>query len=311
MLPVHSGNPYQYFHYTAWGESFAQAEATQGSFSSSFRFNAKELDAETGNYYYYYGARYYHPKWSVWLSVDRLASKGPSFTPYSFSHNNPVMLVDPDGNWPFWLGVTTTYSEARISLGAGVLGAHAVVQSGVARDEVGKTHFTNSTNVVFNTLNDKTETLALGGMISVMGGVSQDFDTETYLGQSFESSASVTAGAAYGWSVSVSAGERGVGVSAGAGLGAEVTKFPTETLESISLSWDEADQVDTKATRGNTKWHVGEKRKLDVGTGTYVGKVSIGAGKDRVNTDILIYSRDGKTWMSKQYENLAREEEGL
>ena len=41
-----SGNPCQYFHYTAWGESFAQAEATQGSFSSSYRFNAKKLDHE-------------------------------------------------------------------------------------------------------------------------------------------------------------------------------------------------------------------------------------------------------------------------
>ena len=68
LITDRSGNPYQYFHYTAWGESFAQAEASQGSFSSSYRFNAKELDAETGNYYY--GARYYHPKWSVWVSVD-------------------------------------------------------------------------------------------------------------------------------------------------------------------------------------------------------------------------------------------------
>jgi RHS repeat-associated protein len=68
LITDRSGNPYQYFHYTAWGESFAQAEATQGSFSSSYRFNAKELDQETGNYYY--GARYYHPKWSVWLGVD-------------------------------------------------------------------------------------------------------------------------------------------------------------------------------------------------------------------------------------------------
>ena len=67
LITDRSGNPYQYFHYTAWGESFAQAEATQGSFSSSYRFNAKELDQETGNYYY--GARYYHPKWSVWLWV--------------------------------------------------------------------------------------------------------------------------------------------------------------------------------------------------------------------------------------------------
>jgi RHS repeat-associated protein len=93
-----SGNPYQYFHYTAWGESFAQAEATQGSFSSSYRFNAKELDQETGNYYY--GARYYHPKWSVWLGVDAMASQFPAWSPYNFSLNNPVNLVDPDGNAP-------------------------------------------------------------------------------------------------------------------------------------------------------------------------------------------------------------------
>ena len=68
LITDRSGKPYQYFHYPAWGESFAQAEASQGSFSSSYRFNAKELDQETGNYYY--GARYYHPKWSVWVSVD-------------------------------------------------------------------------------------------------------------------------------------------------------------------------------------------------------------------------------------------------
>jgi len=36
---------------------------------------------------------------SVWLSVDPLAHKGPNITPYAFSHNNPVMLVDPDGRW--------------------------------------------------------------------------------------------------------------------------------------------------------------------------------------------------------------------
>ena len=97
MLPVHSGNPYQYFHYTAWGESFAQTEATQGSFSSSYRFNAKELDQETGNYYY--GARYYDPKISTWLSVDPLAEKYPTMSSYCFTANNPVMLIDPDGRW--------------------------------------------------------------------------------------------------------------------------------------------------------------------------------------------------------------------
>jgi RHS repeat-associated protein len=117
LITDRSGNPYQYFHYTAWGESFAQAEAThQGSFSSSYRFNAKELDVETGNYYY--GARYYHPKWSVWLSVDRLASKGPGFTPYSFCHNNPIMLVDPDGNWPYAVTIRSFHPDESFGKGA-------------------------------------------------------------------------------------------------------------------------------------------------------------------------------------------------
>jgi RHS repeat-associated protein len=72
--------------------------ANTGGYSTSFRFNAKELDEETGNYYY--GARYYNPRWSVWLGVDPLAHKGPNLTPYAFTHNNPIVLVDHDGQWP-------------------------------------------------------------------------------------------------------------------------------------------------------------------------------------------------------------------
>jgi RHS repeat-associated protein len=66
-IPAKSGRPYQYFHYSAFGEVLVQRDASYGSFQTSYTFNAKELDQETGNYYY--GARYYHPKWSVWLSV--------------------------------------------------------------------------------------------------------------------------------------------------------------------------------------------------------------------------------------------------
>ena len=34
---------------------------------------------------------------SVWLSVDPLAHKYPSLSPYAFVGNNPINLVDPDG----------------------------------------------------------------------------------------------------------------------------------------------------------------------------------------------------------------------
>lgn len=103
--------------------------------------------------------------------------------------------------------------------------------------------------------------------------------------------------------------ERGVGISSGIGLGAEVSMYETETLESISFTWDQSDNVNSQATSGNTSWSVGNKRPLD--DGTWVGNVSIGVGKDKVTTDTLIYSTDEKTWMLKQYENLAREAEGF
>ncbi|MFP5471988.1 MAG: RHS repeat domain-containing protein, partial [Bacteroidia bacterium] len=55
----------------------------------------KELDEETG--FYYYGARYYNPQTSIWLSVDPLADKYPNMTGYVYTANNPVNYIDPDG----------------------------------------------------------------------------------------------------------------------------------------------------------------------------------------------------------------------
>jgi len=90
------GEVYQFFHNTIWGEPLQQQKAfLYNSFSSRFRFNGKERDWETGNYYY--GARYYDPKTSIWLSVDPWAAKYPHITPYNFVENNPIMLVDPTG----------------------------------------------------------------------------------------------------------------------------------------------------------------------------------------------------------------------
>lgn len=50
---------------------------------------------QTGNYYY--GARYFNPKWSTWLSVDPLAEKYPSISSYAYVAQNPIKYIDPDG----------------------------------------------------------------------------------------------------------------------------------------------------------------------------------------------------------------------
>jgi hypothetical protein len=49
---------------------------------------------------YYYGARYYDSKISLWLSVDPLAEKYPDVSPYAYAFNNPVNLIDPTGMEP-------------------------------------------------------------------------------------------------------------------------------------------------------------------------------------------------------------------
>ncbi len=65
------------------------------SFSHS-NSNGKEKDYESG--FHYYGARYYWGELLAgWLSVDPMADKYPSMSPYNYCAWNPVMLTDPDG----------------------------------------------------------------------------------------------------------------------------------------------------------------------------------------------------------------------
>jgi RHS repeat-associated protein len=46
---------------------------------------------------YDFGARLYDPRIGRWLSIDPLASKYPSLSPYNFVNNNPIIYVDIDG----------------------------------------------------------------------------------------------------------------------------------------------------------------------------------------------------------------------
>src|SRR5699024_1905644 len=81
--------------------------------NSPYKFNGKELDDETGNYYY--GARYYNPKWSIWLSVDPLAGDYPGWSPYNYTLQNPVKLVDPDGRSVDEVIITGEKAEEALS----------------------------------------------------------------------------------------------------------------------------------------------------------------------------------------------------
>jgi len=101
------GNIAQHVEYIPYGEVFV--EERNNSFSTNYLFNAKELDNETG--LYYYGARYLDPTGAMWLSVDPVFHAGTS--PYAYCLGNPVKMVDPDGR------VETYYNIKGKEIGKG------------------------------------------------------------------------------------------------------------------------------------------------------------------------------------------------
>ena len=91
------GEVVQHIEYVPFGEVFI--EERNNTWNTPYLFNAKEFDKETG--LYYYGARYYEPKLSLWLSVDPLAEEYTGISGYVFCAENPIRFVDIDGRW-FW-----------------------------------------------------------------------------------------------------------------------------------------------------------------------------------------------------------------
>ncbi|EKB58751.1 RHS repeat-associated core domain-containing protein [Bergeyella zoohelcum] len=91
------GDPTQFYLNFPFGETLYEQQNTN-AYENPYKFNAKELDDETG--LYYYGARYYDPRIGMWLSVDPLTEKMPSWSPYAYAFDNPVRFVDLDGREP-------------------------------------------------------------------------------------------------------------------------------------------------------------------------------------------------------------------
>jgi len=100
------GEVTQNIEYFPSGETFV--ENHRNSNYSPYKFNGKELDAETG--YYYYGARYYNSRVSLWLNVDPLAEQ--TMEPYIYCGNHPINYIDPDGN--FRLPANATREQKRL-----------------------------------------------------------------------------------------------------------------------------------------------------------------------------------------------------
>jgi RHS repeat-associated protein len=101
------GKRYEHLEYFPFGETWV--EESSNTQRTPYLFTSKELDEETG--LYYFGARYYDPRTSVWQSVDPVlgdylggkpnngvfSSKNLSL--YSYVGHGPPIGVDPTGKF--------------------------------------------------------------------------------------------------------------------------------------------------------------------------------------------------------------------
>ncbi len=101
------GEIFQHLEYFPFGETWV--EESSNTQRTPYLFTGKELDEETG--LYYFGARYYDPRTSVWQSPDPMlqnylmgAPVGGVYLPanlnsFGYAHQRPIVANDPEGEW--------------------------------------------------------------------------------------------------------------------------------------------------------------------------------------------------------------------
>lgn len=73
-----------------------EARGSSTSNEPKEQFSGKQFDQESG--LNYFGARYYNPEIRRFTTKDRFKEKLPHLTPYQYAANNPIIVIDQNGD---------------------------------------------------------------------------------------------------------------------------------------------------------------------------------------------------------------------
>ena len=170
----------QFDAYLPYGELLVDEHSS--SEELPYKFNGKEMDEETG--LYYYGARYLNPVTSLWYGVDPLVEKFASTSGYVYTLDNPVKMVDQDGKFPhYWQAwIARKFYNLFHHIDASPIQENLEAKNPrlrytyntVTTDEYGEIVFTNVSRAkvdLFSKAQKAGTTMAIGGYALTLSGV--------------------------------------------------------------------------------------------------------------------------------------------
>jgi RHS repeat-associated protein len=137
-----------------------------------YGFNGMEMDDEVKSERgtsYDFGARMYDPRVGRWLSRDPLAAKYAEISPYVYTINNPILLIDPNGKEVVLYNEkgqkVATISKAGLVIEKG-MGNSAILHAYIDTKEYLKGHLETD---VFSEFENSQKVLSIKQVLSVDG----------------------------------------------------------------------------------------------------------------------------------------------
>ncbi len=154
---ITTGEVFSKTNYYPFGLAHSGEYISGNGSNYKYKFQGKELQAENNLQQYDFGSRMYDPSTGRWHLLDPQAEAFYGMSPYMAMGNNPIMVIDPDGE--FW----------HILIGAAIGGIINVVQNWDNIDSFGDGLKYFGVGAASGAAVAATGNLALGGAITGLG----------------------------------------------------------------------------------------------------------------------------------------------